>query len=558
MIGCRIFTRSCLFKLILAASIGPLAIGAKPALAQSNRSSGAIERTIPKQQPATRVAPTISAPTPIVPAGSAVTGRFILGAVHIEGATAFSQAELSPLFEPYLATEVDESTLNEIAARITDRYRKAGYLLSYAMVPAQDVRAGIVRIAVVEGLVDTIRIEGAGNGLSTVEAIAAPLLKDVPLRDRTLERAIGLVRDLPGFTVVDASLTRSDADARRHALKIVVARDPIRALAYTDNRVTDENGRIRLYSSASLASLAMTGDDLRVDLFAIPGNHYRYVYGQLAASVPLGHDGLRFAASASAGKQDQRISGHDFDDSSTNFAALLSYPVLRSRALTMVAKVSINDWRSTGETGGTRIQRDRLRVARIGVDLSNESRTRLSGEFSLSRGLGFDGMTEKGDLLASRPDASGRFTKAAFTLQLTQPISEKFTLQALMAGQYSDRPVLSVEEFALGGNRLGRAFDFNAITGDRGLGGGVELAYRLGDLKRGPQGIQVFGFADGGAAFQAGSPAGVRRKNSLMSAGLGSRFTLAGVAISFEAGVPIEYQGKNKSVRAFLSAYRAF
>ena len=538
--------------------MGSMAIAASPALAQSNRSSGAIERTIPKQPPKTQVAPAISAPAPIVPTGSEITGRFILGAVHIEGATAFSQAELSPLFEPYLATEVDETVLNAIAARITDRYRKAGYLLSYATVPAQDVRAGIVRIVVVEGLVDTVRIEGTDKGRSTLEAIAAPLLKDVPLQDRTLERAMGLIRDMPGFTVADASLTRSDVDARRHTLKIIVARDPVRALAYTDNRGTDEDGRIRLYSSASLASLAMTGDELRVDLFAIPGNHYRYVYGQLLASVPLGHDGLRFAASASAGKQDQRIAGHEFDDSSTNLAALLSYPVLRSRALTMVAKVAINDWRSIGEQGSTRILRDRIRVARIGMDISNEARTRLSGEFSLSRGLGFDGMTKKGDPLASRPDASGRFTKAAFTLQLVHPISEKFTLQAMMAGQYSDRPLLSVEEFALGGNRLGRAFDFNTVTGDRGIGGGLELAYRIGDLKRGPQGIQVFGYADGGAAFQAGSPAGIRRKNSLMSAGLGSRFTFAGIGFSAEAGVPVLSKGKSNSVRAFLSAYKAF
>lgn len=540
--------------MILAASLGSSVIAATPAFAQSNQRPGSIERTIPKQLPRTQVAPAISAPAPIAPSGSAVTGRFTLGAVHVEGATAFSQAELSPLYEPFLATEVDETTLNAIAAGITDRYRKRGYLLSYAMVPAQDVRAGIVRIAIIEGRVDTVQVEGAGNGLSSVQAIAAPLLKDVPLRERTLERAIGLVRDLPGFTVVDASLARSDMDARRHTLKLVVARDPLRALAYSDNRGTDEDGRIRLYSSASLASLATTGDELRVDLFAIPGSHYRYVYGQLLASVPLGSDGLRFAASVSAGKQDQRISGDEFDDRSTNLTALLSYPVLRSRALTTVAKLSVNSWRSDGEQDGSRIQRDRLRVARLGLDFSNEGNTRLSGEFSLSRGLGFYGMTKKGDPRASRLDAGGRFTKVAFTVQLAHPISEKVALQAVMAGQYSDRPLLSVEEFALGGNRLGRAFDFNAVTGDRGIGGGLELAYRLDGRKRGPQRIEIFGFADGGAAFEAGNS----RSGSLMSAGVGSRFTLAGIAFAAEAGVPIAFSGKGKSVRAFLSAFTAF
>jgi len=533
-------------------------IGATPGHAQSDPGPGAIERTIPKPLPQTQVAPKISAPSPDLPADQVVTGRFTLGAVHIEGATVFSQEKLSLCFEPFLATEVKESMLKEIAACITQRYRKAGYLLSQAMVPAQNVQAGIVRIVVLEGRISSIQTEGAGSASAAIEATAAPLLNDVPLRARTLERAIGLIRDIPGLTVLDVALTRSVADARQHALKIVVARDPVRALAFSDNRGTDEAARMRFYSSASLSSLAITGDELRVDLFGIPGSRFRYAYGQVTAGVPLGRDGLRFAAAASAGDQYQRSSGHRIDGGSTNLAAQLSYPVLRSRALTLVARASVNDWRSVADEDRVRNQRDRLRVARIGFDLSNDAKTRLNGEFSLSRGLGFDAMTQVGDPRASRPDASGRFTKAAFTFQVARPIGEKTTLQMVMAGQYSDRPLLSIEEFALGGNRIGRAFDFNTLTGDSGLGGGVELGHRLGNLKHGPERIELFGYVDGGTVAQAGSPAGDSRRRSLMSVGLGNRFSIDGISFSVEAGVPIELRGEGKSVRGFFSAYRAF
>ena len=531
-------------------------LGATQARAQSNQGPAAIERTIPKQLPQSQVAPRIAAPSRIGPAKSANVGRFTLGAVHLEGATVFSQAQLSRAFEPYLATEVDQSKLNEIAARITDRYRKAGFLLSYAVVPAQNVQAGIVRIIVLEGLVSTIQVEGAGSDRAAIEATAAPLLKDVPLRSRTLERAIGLIRDMPGFAVVEVRLSRSTQDARRHALKIVVARDPIRALAYSDNRGTESAGRMRFYSSASLSSLATTGDEIRFDLFGIPGRKLRYVYGQVLAGVPIGRDGLRFAAAASAGDLYQRTTNR-MDGTSRNLSAQLSYPVLRSRALTIVGKVSVNDWRSIGDSNHIRNQRDRLRVARIGFDLSNESKTRLNGEFALSRGLGFDGMTKAGDPLASRPDASGRFTKAAFTFQVARPVSEKATLQLAIAGQYSDRPLQSVEEFALGGSRFGRAFDFNELTGDSGFAAGIEGAYRLGDVKHGPQRIELFGYVDGGKVFQAGSPPGSQSR-ALMSTGLGSRFSIGGISFSVEAGVPIKFQGSDKPVRVFFSAYRSF
>jgi hemolysin activation/secretion protein len=272
--------------------------------------------------------------------------------------------------------------------------------------------------------------------------------------------------------------------------------------------------------------------------------------------MPIGRDGLRFAAAASAGDLYQHTANR-VDGASRNLSAQLSYPVLRSRALTLVAKVSVNDWRSVGDADRIRNQRDRLRVARIGFDLSNESKTRLNGEFALSQGLGFEAMTRAGDPLASRPDASGRFTKAAFTFQVARPVSEKATLQLAVAGQYSDRPLLSIEEFALGGSRFGRAFDFNELTGDRGIAAGIEGAYRLGDAKHGPQRIELFGYVDGGRVSQAGSPPGGQSR-SLMSVGVGNRFSIGGISFSFEAGVPVRFQGKNKPARVFFSAYRSF
>ena len=203
-----------------------------------------------------------------------------------------------------------------------------------------------------------------------------------------------------------------------------------------DNRGSDSTGRMRLFSSVSMSSVAMQGDELRLDLFGMPGRRFRYLYGQLHASVPLGANGLRLALAASKG--DHQLQTDDpLDGDSTNLSAQLSYPMLRSRALTMVTKLSLNDWRSSGEEDNVLRLRDRLRVARVGVEVSNESKTRLQGEFSLSRGLGFDGMTRVGDPLASRADASGRFTKAAFNLQVARPLSDKVNLKAVLAGQYS-------------------------------------------------------------------------------------------------------------------------
>ena len=544
-----ILARPFIAKLGLAALAG---VSALPLHAQSTQAPAAIERTIPNLPSQPLATPSISTPDrPSADAETSTDIRFTLGAVHIEGATVFTPDTLSRDFEPYLATEVDEPRLNAIARQVTERYREAGYLLSYAVVPKQEVNAGIVRLDVVEGRVDRILVEGAGEATAEIEARTAVLLGEAPLRIHSLERMIGLLRDLPGFSVVDVSLARSTSDPINHTLRLKLVRDRTKVLLYTDNRGTDENGRARVYLSSSLSSIATIGDELRIDLFAIPGDGYRFLYGQVAASTPIGHNGLRFGISASNGDQRQR-GGNRIDGGSTNFTAQLSYPLLRSRGLSALAKLSVSDLRDISEVDDVD-QRDRLRVARIGLALSSDGATRIDADLSLSRGIAFDKMTRLGDPRASRDDAGGKFTKAAFQVRATRPLSDAVRLKLVAAGQYSDRSVLSVEEFALGGTQVGRGYDFNALTGDHGLGAGAELAWRLGNLSGALKQVELFGFADGGW---------VRQKNSgsdtLASLGAGFRLNLAGVHYSVEAGVPLRNAGEGKSVRVFVSAFKSF
>jgi hemolysin activation/secretion protein len=261
----------------------------------------------------------------------------------------------------------------------------------------------------------------------------------------------------------------------------------------------------------------------------------------------------------SASKGDEFLRDASFEGDSTNLSLQLSYPMVRSRRLTLLGKVSMNDWRTVGNEKTVDALRDHLRVARFGVEFSREARTRIQGELTLSQGLGFGGMTRVGDPLASRRDASGKFTKAALTVQLARPLGSRVTLRGVAVAQYSDRPLLSPEEFSLGGNRVGRAFPFNALTGDRGYGAGTEISYRLSDPEKSAAGVEVFAFADGGSAYQAHSSIVTSsERRSLASVGVGSRFTIAGTAFSVEAAAPVARKGLDRSVRLFFSTYHAF
>jgi hemolysin activation/secretion protein len=527
--------------------------------AYSQTAPGSIERTIPKfEVTPTDKQPRATTSTPLPEGGGQVSGRFILGAVNVEGATVFSSEQLAASFEPYLASQVGQVELEKIAADITERYRRAGYLLSYAVVPQQSVHSGIVRIKVVEGYIVEVRVKGDKRAAAAAIGIVDNLRAERPLRTSSLERALGLVRDIPGVIVNDTRIGRSPGDPSRHELTITLGRDRVRALGYSDNRGTIEGARLRGYSSVSLPSLFIPGDQLQIDLFTIPSNSFRFLYGQAKASIPLGPNGLRFSMSASYSDQFQRLDGPNQRGNSRLLVADLAYPFAESRAFSLIGHMSLGDWKSQTKRSGDITQRDRLQVARAWLEFTRVSKTRIDGRIGLSKGLDFGSGIEKGDPLASRPNAGTKFTKFTAELQVAVPVSQRFTLRANTAAQYSTKSLLSPEEFALGGSRIGRAFDFNEVTGDHGVGAMAELSYRLGDIKGGPKTLELFAFADGGGAFRKHESLGLPEEQWLADAGAGVRFSALGFFCSGEFGVPISRSRADRDPRAFFSVTKSF
>lgn len=549
-----------MIRAFIKAQLLLLALLSAAGTAHAQTDPGSLERTVPQVPADSVVARPPSIDTPALPRenGARIAQKFILSAVVLEGATAFTAGELAQSFEPYLASQVGQAELDNIAADITNRYRMAGYLLSYAVVPRQEVQSGIVRIQIVEGFVGRVRLKGSGRAAKAVREIFGGLAGERPLRAETLERVISLARETPGAAVGTIQIGRSAQNPAHHILTVAIGANRIRALAYSDNRGTVGGARMRGFSSFNLASLVVPGDQLQVDIFAIPYKKFRYLYGQVKGSVPLTSDGLRLSASASYGDQLQRASGPNQTGESRQFAAEISYPFVKSRALSLSGHLQLADWKSEQEQAGDVVQRDRFQVGRTWLELRSGTKLRFDGKIGISRGLDLGHATMKGDPLASRPSAGFRFTKFNAALQVAAQLSKRTRLRVESAAQYSTEPLLALEEFALGGSRIGRAFDFNEITGDHGFGAMVELGYRLDTADRFVRSVEFFTYADGGGAFRKRSLPGLPREQWLAGAGGGARISAAGIILSAELGVPLARSGADRDPRLFFSATKVF
>jgi hemolysin activation/secretion protein len=88
------------------------------------------------------------------------------------------------------------------------------------------------------------------------------------------------------------------------------------------------------------------------------------------------------------------------------------------------------------------------------------------------------------------------------------------------------RPLLSSEEYGVGGPQFGRGFDNSEIVGDQGAAGKIELIYSHALNNNYLQALQVYSFYDIGAAWNKDPSTGISPRQSLSSAGLGTRMQI--------------------------------
>ena len=128
-----------------------------------------------------------------------------LRAVSVSGAHSI-RVNRSQGLSPFLGKKVSQADLATIATAISDLYREAGYHLSRAIVPPQDIRAGRVHVKVGEGSITEVALKGEGAERFGVRPMLNPVLTERPSRLATLERQLLLINDRPGVRIVDSAL----------------------------------------------------------------------------------------------------------------------------------------------------------------------------------------------------------------------------------------------------------------------------------------------------------------------------------------------------------------
>ncbi len=193
--------------------------------------------------------------------------KFAVSSLHVTGATRFSEAELIAVTGFMPGSELSLSDLRDLASKITDFYNRNGYFVAQAYVPPQDVKNGVVTIAVIEGRYGKVSLD---NKTNVSDRVVNDVLDGLNSGDAVvsdpLERRLLIISDIPGLNV-NSTLSPGEAVGTSDLTVHVTPGQRVDGSVEADNGGNPYTGVYRLGASVNFNEPLGIGDVLGARAF---------------------------------------------------------------------------------------------------------------------------------------------------------------------------------------------------------------------------------------------------------------------------------------------------
>jgi hemolysin activation/secretion protein len=450
---------------------------------------------------------------------------FVLRYVKVEGAAHLDPGAIYTVWRDEVGKTVTLDDIRHIADGIGTLYKRAGYALYTVSIPRQSFADGVVTVQVAEGYVAEVHIEVANPDvdLNLIKAYGEAIAADKPLRQATLERFILLMSDLPGFKVGSKFETISGTPGA-YRLVLGVTEKKFDAGFGFANLGTPLLSDSQFDVNGVANSLLREGDRTQLVYGFPPDGFSHYQYYGLSHQTPLGDDGVTLQLNAGyLGTKVDGLSGRAY---LVNLH--VNDPLLRGVDENLFLNAGFDALNADDAILGSLLSDERTRAFRttLAYALRDDLFFGLSGTNTavgtLSGGAPILG-ARRGSVALGSPS----FGKFNTRVERDQTLPWDFIFRVRLSGQYSGSHLPASEQYTFGGEDFGRAFDYDTLTGDRGIALAGELAYQIGPFH--PYGVtlapEVYGWTDWGRVWTADTiyqPATDRAA----SGGIGSRATV--------------------------------
>ncbi|WP_142929966.1 ShlB/FhaC/HecB family hemolysin secretion/activation protein [Exilibacterium tricleocarpae] len=376
--------------------------------------------------------------------------------------------------------------LNRLAAEITQYYRRNGLFLARAIIPAQDVDAGIIKFQVLAGVNSAVKVNGAKK--YTEEKIREPFARQIGglVNNRDVEEGLYLLNDYPGLSVY-GSFSAGEGVGET-VLNIDVRREQAWQLSLrADNHGSQFTGDDRVYAVADLYNPLGFGDALSVG-FLKSFSPEESDLAQISYDFPIFDSRTRMRLWADRNEfsvvdpKDNLLRILNLEGTNTTFGVGVNRHLLRSRARNLNLGFGLTQKDSSLESAIEQFDQDEevrgLEFSAAGDLLQEASRILNAGNLLLQYGEFTSDVEEGRDeefYKLSLNTTSLFFLPVPFT-----EVSTRLILKSRL--QYSESALPAFEQLVLGGPQGVRAFTVRDFSADSAAYLGAEWYWDLPDF----------------------------------------------------------------------------
>lgn len=470
--------------------------------------------------------------------------RFDLFELRIKGNHLLKDVEIERTVYPFLGPKKDIETVEKARKALEDIYRTKGYQTVSVDIPEQDVVNGVVNLQVVEGKVSRLRVTDShyfslGKIKEAVPELAEGKVPNFPVMQKQIEDLSALSADRSITPILRAGDTPGTLEAD---LKV---KDelPLHGRVELNGRNTATTSRLRLVNSIHYDNLwqMLHSASLMYQVSPENSDEVEVWAGTYAMPLPFADAKLAFYAVSS-----------NSNASVANAGALSVIGIGQIYGLRFIKPLTGFDKYSHNLTLGVDYKDFKEDITFISADTGKTPISYLpflveyGGNYfektwkaNLNLGLNFGvrGLVNDSNKVDSQGNITGEFeTKRAFAkpnyVYLTadagfsRDLPYDMELIGRFSGQVADSPLISNEQFSMGGMQSVRGYFETQALVDDGFTASLELqSPRLAPLSiESIDKLQAMLFVDGGYGRIQKNIPGNASSFQLASTGLGVRF----------------------------------
>lgn len=492
--------------------------------------------------------------------------KIVVNRLSVTGAQAYSEAALLAVTGFRAGSEMTLAELRALAAKIAGFYHQNGYFVAQAYLPAQDIKDGVVAIAVIEGHYGKVVLRNQTNlSDDMANGLFTGINSGDPVISAPLESSLLLLSDVPGVKVKSTLVPGATAGASDLIVDLAPGQRVTGSID-ADNAGNRYTGANRIGATVNLNNPTGHGDvaSLRA-LTSGPGLKYaRASYqtqlGKGTAGVAYSH--LEYAL------------GKEFKDLDANGTIKIasiygSYPLIRSRNSNLYAGLAFNAKKFEDKLHSTTFSDKKAQV--LTASLYGDHRDNLGGGGLSGYSLAWSAGNVDLQTPAVRSDdaatarSNGHFNKLAFSAMRLQRVTDTVSLYAAVNGQLASKNLDASEKIELGGMYGVRAYPEGETYADQGYVLNLEARLQLPQFsQRMPGQMQLIGFVDTGTVRINKNPwEGGSNRRTLSGAGIGLNWSEADnfmvrTYYAFKLGNENAESAPDRSGRFWIQAVKYF